>query len=107
MSKIKVLLVDDEVELLQALSERLELRGFEVAVANCGEKALAILEGAEPDEDSGDHPHGTRVGKGPRDGHAFGGFRLSPEAGGYRGAGIHPQAGGSLGVMRFSVQHSR
>ncbi len=51
MARIKVLLVDDEMELLQALSERLELRGFEVAVANCGEKALAILEGAEPDLD--------------------------------------------------------
>ncbi len=49
MAMTKVLLVDDEMELLQALSERLELRGFEVAVAHCGEKALAILEGSEPD----------------------------------------------------------
>lgn len=49
MVRIKVLLVDDEMELLQALSQRLELRGFEVAVAHSGEKALAILEGAEPD----------------------------------------------------------
>lgn len=49
MSKIKILLVDDEVELLQALSERLQLRGFEVVVAHSGEEALDILEGAAPD----------------------------------------------------------
>ncbi|MCU0586846.1 MAG: response regulator [Syntrophobacteraceae bacterium] len=49
MAPIKVLLVDDEMALLQALSQRLEARGFQVAVAHSGEKALAILEGAEPD----------------------------------------------------------
>jgi DNA-binding response OmpR family regulator len=47
LSGFKVLLVDDEVELLQALSERLQLRGFEVVVAASGERALGVLE-AEP-----------------------------------------------------------
>jgi DNA-binding response OmpR family regulator len=49
MSKIRVLLVDDEVELLQALSERLRLRGFDVAVARSGEKALALLKAVDID----------------------------------------------------------
>jgi DNA-binding response OmpR family regulator len=49
MSKIKVLLVDDEVELLQALSERLELRGFEVATARSGEEAMGVMQRAAPD----------------------------------------------------------
>jgi DNA-binding response OmpR family regulator len=49
MSKIRVLLVDDEVELLQALSERLKLRGFDVAVARSGEKALALIEAVDID----------------------------------------------------------
>jgi len=49
MSKIRVLLVDDEVELLQALSERLRLRGFDVAVARSGEKALALIEAVDID----------------------------------------------------------
>ncbi|MCU0588283.1 MAG: response regulator [Syntrophobacteraceae bacterium] len=44
MSRVKVLLVDDETELLQALSERLQLRGFEVLVAASGERALGALE---------------------------------------------------------------
>jgi DNA-binding response OmpR family regulator len=49
MSRLRVLLVDDEVELLQALSERLQLRGFEVLVAHSGEQALGLLEGTVPD----------------------------------------------------------
>lgn len=49
MSKIRVLLVDDEAELLQALSERLRLRGFDVAVARGGEKALALIEAVDID----------------------------------------------------------
>jgi DNA-binding response OmpR family regulator len=38
--KIKVLLVDDEKEFVDALSERLELRDFEVAKAFGGEEAI-------------------------------------------------------------------
>ena len=40
----RILLVDDEEELLSALSERLALRGFEVGFALDGEQALARLE---------------------------------------------------------------
>ncbi len=49
MSNLRVLLVDDEEELVQALSERLRLRGFEVVVALSGEQALSILQEAAPD----------------------------------------------------------
>jgi two-component system, OmpR family, response regulator CpxR len=49
MAKIKVLLVDDEPELLQALSERLQLRGFEVSVVLSGEEALRVVGRTEPD----------------------------------------------------------
>ena len=41
--KIRVLLVDDEKELTDVLAKRLELRDFDVAVANSGEKALDLL----------------------------------------------------------------
>jgi ActR/RegA family two-component response regulator len=40
--KIKVLLVDDEKEFLEALSERFELRGFEVYKAQSGPEALEV-----------------------------------------------------------------
>lgn len=49
MSQVRVLLVDDEIELLEALSERLRLRGFDVAVARSGEKALALLKAVAVD----------------------------------------------------------
>lgn len=38
--KIKVLLVDDEREFVEALAERLELRDFEVSTAFSGDEAL-------------------------------------------------------------------
>ena len=42
--KIKVLLVDDEKEFLESLSERFELRGFEVYKAQSGPEALQVVE---------------------------------------------------------------
>jgi DNA-binding NtrC family response regulator len=39
-NKIKILLVDDEVKFLEAISERLALKGFEVTTATRGEQAL-------------------------------------------------------------------
>jgi DNA-binding response OmpR family regulator len=49
MMGVRVLLVDDEKELVQALAERLELRGFDVRYALSGEEALEILETSLPD----------------------------------------------------------
>ncbi len=44
MEPIRVLIVDDEEELVSALRERLELRGFVVRGETSGEAALAALE---------------------------------------------------------------
>ena len=50
MNKIKVLIVDDEVEFAEALAERLELRGFQPETVDCGGDALATLTtGVLPD----------------------------------------------------------
>ena len=38
---IKILLVDDEVKFLEAISERLSFKGFEVTTATNGEEAIA------------------------------------------------------------------
>jgi CheY-like chemotaxis protein len=38
--KIKLLLVDDEKDFVEVLSERLEVRGFDVKTALSGEEAL-------------------------------------------------------------------
>jgi DNA-binding NtrC family response regulator len=43
-TKIRVLLVDDEKEFLDSLSERFELRGFEVYKAQSGPEALRVAE---------------------------------------------------------------
>ena len=40
-NKIKLLFVDDEINFLQAIAERLELKGFEVIAASTGEEAVA------------------------------------------------------------------
>jgi len=42
--KIRVLLVDDEKEFLESLSERFELRGFEVYKAQSGPEAIRVVE---------------------------------------------------------------
>ncbi|MBW1953295.1 MAG: response regulator [Deltaproteobacteria bacterium] len=49
MAKIRVLVVDDEVEFVSALAERLNLRGFETQTATSGEEALAIVKTYPPD----------------------------------------------------------
>lgn len=43
MQPVRVLIVDDEEELVSALTERLELRGFIAAGATSGSQALADL----------------------------------------------------------------
>ena len=48
MSAGKVLVVDDEPEVRLVLSEFLESRGFEVAAAESGAKALAIVDAVSP-----------------------------------------------------------
>jgi len=45
MSDCKVLLVDDEVDFVDVLAERLEARGLSVHKTNSGEDALAAAEG--------------------------------------------------------------
>jgi DNA-binding NtrC family response regulator len=47
--KLKVLLVDDEEEFVDSLSERLALRNLTAAVAHDGERALEVVEAEEPD----------------------------------------------------------
>lgn len=49
MNKFKVLLVDDEEELVTALAERLQLRGVETSIALSGEQALHMLHDEGPD----------------------------------------------------------
>jgi DNA-binding NtrC family response regulator len=49
MGKMRVLLVDDEVEFVSALAERLNLRGFEAQTATSGEEALWKIDASPPD----------------------------------------------------------
>lgn len=42
--KIKILIVDDEVEFLESLAPRLEMRSFDVSTATSGETALKAAE---------------------------------------------------------------
>ena len=42
--KIKILLVDDELDFLKAITERLALKGFDVIAASNGEEAIASAE---------------------------------------------------------------
>jgi len=43
MKKTKVMIVDDEIEFAQPLSERLTLRHFETQTAECAEDAMSLL----------------------------------------------------------------
>ena len=47
--KIKVLLVDDEKEFVESLSERLELRNLDAEIAYDGEQALQAIKDGKPD----------------------------------------------------------
>ena len=51
MSKkeIKVLLVDDEVEFVDTLGQRLRMRGLAVNIVYDGEQALSFVKKTEPD----------------------------------------------------------
>lgn len=49
MEPVRVLIVDDEAELVSALTERLELRGFSAEGATSGEAALEALRSGEWD----------------------------------------------------------
>lgn len=48
MTKLKLLLVDDEMDFVNTLAERLKLRGFQVQTAVDGESALKIIENDPP-----------------------------------------------------------
>ena len=48
MASLKVCIVDDEVEFVTTLAERLELRGFEAQIATDGESALRLIEADPP-----------------------------------------------------------
>lgn len=48
MEKIRVLLVDDEVEFASALAERLQLRNYDVKAVFCAEDALALARTNPP-----------------------------------------------------------
>ncbi|MFH1764308.1 MAG: response regulator [Gemmatimonadota bacterium] len=49
MNALRVLIVDDEEELVSALAERLNLRGFAARGVTTGAEALSVLEGREFD----------------------------------------------------------
>jgi DNA-binding response OmpR family regulator len=49
MNDVKILLVDDEEEFVTTLSERLQLRGFDVSVVMSGEAALVRVNVDPPD----------------------------------------------------------
>ena len=49
MSKIRVLLVDDEEDYVKTMAERMDMRDLESTVALSGEEALAVLEDNPPD----------------------------------------------------------
>jgi DNA-binding NtrC family response regulator len=49
MDKMRVLLVDDEVEFVSTLSERLNLRSFDAQTATSGEEALMKIDQSPPD----------------------------------------------------------
>jgi len=49
MSKIRVLLVDDEEDYVRAMAERMDMRDLQSRVALSGEEALKVLETDPPD----------------------------------------------------------
>jgi len=49
MEALRILIVDDEEELVSALKERLNLRGFQARGVTTGTEALAFLEAEECD----------------------------------------------------------
>lgn len=49
MTKIKLLIVDDEIEFATTLAERMELRGIATQTANNGKEALEMVHSSPPD----------------------------------------------------------
>ena len=49
MSKTKILLIDDEVDFLCIVKEKLELEGYEVITAKDGEEGLNKAQSLRPD----------------------------------------------------------
>jgi DNA-binding response OmpR family regulator len=49
MRKLQVLLVDDEIEFIATISERLSSRGIQARTAASGEEALVLIEAEPPD----------------------------------------------------------
>jgi len=43
MDNINILLIDDEIEFVETLAERLELRGYEPTIAGDGESAISMI----------------------------------------------------------------
>lgn len=46
---MKILIVDDEIDFATTLSERLEIRGYQMQIAHSGEEALALVGEEAPD----------------------------------------------------------
>lgn len=49
MAKHKILVVDDEKDILELINYNLSSRGFDVSLAETGEKAIALAKTAKPD----------------------------------------------------------
>ncbi|NQT39749.1 MAG: response regulator [Planctomycetes bacterium] len=49
MTKLRVLLVDDEKEFVTTLADRLRMRDLNVCIAHNGEEALSVAEAENPD----------------------------------------------------------
>ncbi|HRT50761.1 MAG TPA: response regulator [Anaerohalosphaeraceae bacterium] len=49
MSHQKMLIVDDEPDVLSALEKRFALKGFDVVTANCASDALILARSLQPD----------------------------------------------------------
>ena len=49
MGKLRVLLVDDEVEFISTIAERLSLKGIDSSTASSGEEAFYLIETDPPD----------------------------------------------------------
>ncbi|MCF8067511.1 MAG: response regulator [Desulfobacterales bacterium] len=49
MDKIKILLVDDEEDFVETLSERIQMRNFDAEIAFNGQEALQLIKNKTPD----------------------------------------------------------
>lgn len=46
---MKILIIDDEVDFATTLSERLEIRGYEMQIAHSGAESLSLIKEQAPD----------------------------------------------------------